>query len=102
MRNFIMPLIAAALAVMLWPEPAHSQQFCGADGKAIKDALEKKYGEVMVGMGNTRPGHLTLLYLSKKTQTWSILDVDPNGPTCIIASGYNWETVAEKILGEPS
>jgi hypothetical protein len=95
-------ILCAMITLLFWTVPAQSQMFCGYDHQAIKDGLEKKYGEVAVNMGNTKDNHLTLLFLSRKTQTWSILDIDPNGPTCIISSGYNWEIVDEKILGDPS
>lgn len=89
------------MVFVLLPATAHSQIFCGT-GKVIKDDLEKHYGEVVVNMGNTKTGLLMLLFVSQKTHTWTMVTVNPMGPTCIIASGDNWEVVVGKILGEPS
>lgn len=53
-------------------------------------------------MGNTKSGLLVLLFLSEKTRTWSVLRVDPNGLTCVMAAGDNWEALGPQIPGDPS
>lgn len=106
MRDFVLSILLylamIAMVFVLMPAPAHSQVFCGANERAIKDELERRYGETVINMGIDKTNRLVLIYVSQKTRTWTIVQVDPMGLTCIIASGKSWENITGKAVGEPT
>lgn len=63
---------------------------CLPHADAVKK-LTTEYKEQQIGIGLRGPTQLYELFVSEEG-TWTILKTEPNGRTCIMASGDNWET----------
>ena len=73
--------------------PAFAQMVCG-NHTDIEKRLQTGYQEVRTGVGLAGNGGLIELYTSKKG-TFTIVLTRPNGMSCLMAVGENWEQVKE-------
>lgn len=65
----------------------------------ILDFLQNNYGEVVVSSAVHSRGTKEEV-VNKETGTWSTLWTVPFRPTCIVASGTDWQAVVPKeVLG---
>ena len=71
---------------------------CADRGQALNH-LAVKYAEAPVAMGLASNGSVLEILTSRSGESWSILVTMPNGMTCLIASGENWEKVAPQTAG---
>jgi hypothetical protein len=63
-----------------------------ADRTTVVQRLETRFGEVRQAMGLNRGNSVIEVYASAETGSWTILVTDPNGVSCLIASGELWES----------
>jgi len=75
--------------------PALAQVPCGPHA-AILDHLDQRYGEKPHAIALTDQGSLIEVVVSP-AGTWTILVTQPKGPSCIVATGKQWETVAATV-----
>ncbi|MCH9020119.1 MAG: hypothetical protein IIA73_07125 [Proteobacteria bacterium] len=81
--------------------PAMAQQAGPCDTRAeFLDHLSKTYEEAPVAMGVTSNGHV-LEVVASESGTWTIIVTAPNGITCGIVAGENWETMKIALIDEP-
>ncbi len=81
--------------------PAGAQQTVCGDRNEIVSRLEQGYQEQTTGVGLSATGGLVELYTSEKG-TWTLMLTQPNGVTCLIAAGDNWEHVdSPKSASQP-
>jgi hypothetical protein len=81
-------LIAApALAQTAGPGPA-----CVKRADLIKH-LEAKYHEAPAAVGIADNGALLEVFASKSGETWTVTVTMPNGISCMVASGQQWQDV---------
>ena len=84
-------LILAALLIALHGAPVAAQMACG-ERDAVVAKLGEKYGEVRRGGGLAGSMAIFELWASDEPPyTWTILRSHPNGLTCIMAVGDNWQ-----------
>jgi hypothetical protein len=57
----------------------------------IVQILEEKYEEYQIGMGLSSPVHMTEVWANLTTGTWTILVTQPNGASCVVATGEGWQ-----------
>lgn len=94
------------IALLMFATYAHAQEAaiitvpCG-ETKAIIESLGKDYHEQTIGGGLTKSGDLVRLFTSDK-HTFTIVRSNPNGMSCLIASGLNWEGDQPEIQGKKS
>ncbi len=79
---------------------ASAEQICGERTK-LMTSLGENYAEAPVAMGLTSAGAV-IEVLTSPTGSWTFLVTNPNGLTCMVASGENWETLPMKIAGRIS
>jgi hypothetical protein len=72
--------------------PVAAQQNC-APREGIVQTLIKQYGEHPAGRGLVRGGPLMEVFSSENGETWSALIHLPNGMSCIIAVGKDWQVL---------
>jgi hypothetical protein len=94
-------LFAATLATApLIAAPAVADPMCG-NRQNIFSQLQKDFGEQPSGAGMASNGGLVEL-LTSDNGSWTLVMSYPNGATCLIATGENWQVkdkaqvVAEK------
>jgi hypothetical protein len=88
MKGFVRSAAAAALILFGMVPPATAGP-C-AERQEVTNFLGQRYGETIQAMGITDQGALLDIYVSEQG-TWTIVLSLPNGPSCIVASGTDWE-----------
>jgi len=93
------PLAAAVLlgAVAAGPTPARADpQICGTRTEILAE-LTKRYSEAPVAVGLANSGVLVEVLSSDKGATWTIIVSQPNGTSCLVAAGKEWQDVPHAI-----
>lgn len=88
MRNL---LRAAILGGFFMWSSAHAGTVCGLRENFVV-LLDVDYGEGEVGRGLTPSGHLIELFVSPQ-RSFTILLTTPEGFSCVVATGQDWDTV---------
>lgn len=68
-----------------------------AERKTVLAELSSRYGETRQGIGLAANNAVMEVFASSETGTWTITVTLANGMTCLIASGQNYETLAEQL-----
>ena len=87
-----------ALALPLGANTARADPAC-ASHEAVSNQLEQRYAEVPIAMGLENNGKLVQVFASADGVSWTLVLTQPDGTSCIAASGRYWQTVTEKKLG---
>ena len=97
-ESFENPFLTAALvAAFSWP--AYAQQaVCGARDEIVS-RLENGYQETASGAGPIVGGGAVIELYTSDAGTWTLVLTQPNGVSCLIAVGKNWETLKPKPTG---
>jgi hypothetical protein len=98
-------ILAASLgfgALLAATGPAFSQS-AGACAmrQHVIDRLASAYGETRQSIGLGANNQVVEVFASAETGTWTITVTNPNGLTCLVASGQAYEAVAE-APGDPA
>jgi hypothetical protein len=89
-------LALAAVCVVLAGSPATAQQRPACtDRSNVLSHLSTRYSETPVAMGVANNGGVIEILSSKSGKSWTIILTMPNGMTCMIAAGENWEALPE-------
>ena len=76
---------------------ALAQPVCGSH-QSISDSLKKSDTEAPGSMGLTASGGIIEVFASQEG-TWTIVITQPNGTSCLIAVGLDWENLPKpKVL----
>ncbi|MEX0337953.1 MAG: hypothetical protein AB3N11_02825 [Arenibacterium sp.] len=78
---------AAALAP---PASAQTAQCMPRD--TLIETLQTKFGESLTGGGLQSENQLLELWSSQNTGSFTVLLTQPNGISCVVASGQNWNS----------
>lgn len=84
--------IAALITAFSLPATAQQQAACAKRTDVIKH-LSAKYTEAPVAIGLANNGGVLKVLSSKSGTSWTIIITMPNGPTCMVAAGENWEKI---------
>lgn len=57
--------------------------------------LSKQYAERPVGVGLKTDGNVLQIFASRKTGTWTLLSIRPDGTSCVIAAGQHWQEIID-------
>ncbi|MCW1919686.1 hypothetical protein NX862_13060 [Rhodobacter sp. KR11] len=69
----------------------------------IAGALSDQYGESAHAMGLAEDSTVMELYAAPQTGTWTLTVTMPNGVTCLVATGKNFETIQPtQVKGDPA
>ncbi len=91
-----------AFAVLTATTAAAQTPAVCADRASIADRLRAKYGETVHGIGVTDGQRVVEVWASDATGTWTIVVTLPDGSSCLIAAGEDWEAVEETAALGPS
>lgn len=86
-------LLAIVITASIFPSPAHSQ-ICNTHEK-ITAGLKQNFGEDVQAIGITSVGALIEIYTSPHG-TWTVVLTIPNGPSCLIADGVDFQIVPQQ------
>ena len=84
-----MSALVLIIGSSLFAPAASAQPVCGTHS-AVSDNLKKSYAEVPIFMGVTIGGGVIEVYASPEV-TWTLVITQPNGVSCLIAAGQDWE-----------
>jgi hypothetical protein len=91
--------VLAFLGVLLSASPAVAQQLQCSQRAIVLTALSDKYAEKPVAMGLASNGGVLEVLSDGEGSTWTIIVTMPNGVSCMVAAGENWEPVQQKPHG---
>ena len=94
-------LFALSLGIAAYLLAAHgvmAQQAQCAERRTIVESLQAKYGETRQSIGLAQNNGVVEIFASTRTGSWTILFTSPNGSTCLVASGQNYENVGDPPL----
>lgn len=80
--------LATMLTVAASTSSALAQTACSTRDKIVMQ-LDKSYKEKPISLGLTASGGLLEVLVSPKG-SWTILITRPNGPTCVLSHGQDW------------
>ncbi len=86
MLRFVIAFLIAVLASM----PAAAEPICGKRMEVLS-GLNGTYTETPSAMGLSNNGGVVEILTSPKGDTWTIIITMPNGMSCLVAAGENWE-----------
>jgi len=95
--------VAVAAAVAAPGAALAEGRNCG-DRNAIVQRLENNYGEARTGAGlSDGNSSMIEIFASEETGTWTILLTRPDGQSCLVAAGDNWQGGIEALAanGQP-
>jgi len=85
--------IAAALFVATASLPATAQQQRCTKRPDIVRHLAQKFSETPVAIGLSGSGGIIEVLTSEKGGSWTIIITMPDGNSCLIAAGENWQRI---------
>jgi hypothetical protein len=88
-----------------WPALADDSRPAGPICDARQQVLGHlagKYHENSIALGLATNGGVVELLTAADGKTWTIVITLPNGQTCLVAAGENWETKPRIALGTDS
>lgn len=92
--------VIALVLVIGVPAMTHAQAMCGERGAILKQ-LGGEYEESLQAIGTTEGGTLVEVFASS-TGTWTILESHPNGMSCVVGYGENYQKIPQKAAGRVS
>ncbi|MBC8159109.1 MAG: hypothetical protein H8E94_07245 [Alphaproteobacteria bacterium] len=98
-RTFYGLLAAAILITVLGSTPGHAQvtAACGERG-SIASKLDDGYSEKPIAMGLSANGSIVEVFAAA-SGTFTIILTQPDGVSCILMTGENWEGSAAMKAG---
>lgn len=84
--------VAAMIAAPAFAQSAGPGPACVKRTDLIKH-LEAKYHEAPSAVGIADNGALLEVFSSKSGETWTVTVTMPNGISCMVASGQQWQDV---------
>lgn len=90
-------LTAASVAYLVATNSAAAQGRNCAPRERVVERLAEGYGESRQSIGMGANNAVVEVYASAETGSWTITVTQPNGVTCLVASGQQFETLAEAL-----
>lgn len=100
MRRTAFALLAMVVAAPAFAEVRAPSGAPTCDKRpAVMSQLENKYSEKPVAIGVANNGGIVEVLTTKEGNTWTIVITLPNGMTCLVAAGEDWETFSQVAFG---
>lgn len=97
MKRFLL----AAIFVAFFVTNAFAQNAC-FEREALIKHLDDKFGEAPTAAGLAANGSVLEVFTSPDGETWTIVLTQPDGATCVMASGESWMGVPVQKKGKVS
>ncbi len=97
MRNLIAVLGALLIGWGAFSSSAQAQTMCG-ERRAVVANLEQTYSEAPVSIGLASNGAV-IEVLASPSGSFTIVLTQPNGLSCVMAAGENWENLPKRLAG---
>lgn len=90
-----------ATAVLALPVSAMAAPAACSPREVVLDQLATKFKEEPVAVGLANNGGLLELLTAGDGATWTIIITMPNGVSCLVAAGENWQDHQHTALNDP-
>ena len=90
MRLGVAGIGVLALGVLLGTGGAEARPVACAPHDALAERLGSRFAEAPVSKGLASSGKLMELFTSEDGDTWTLVLTEPEGVSCIVASGKYW------------
>ena len=90
------------LALAFGAGPVAVQQPACSERSDVLDHLNNQYSEAPVAMRLANSGGVVEIFSSKPGKSWTIILTMPNGMSCMIAAGENWESLHQLVQIVPA
>ena len=84
-------VVAAAAMLAIPTAPAQAQGPACVKRVDLIKHLSAKYHEAPAAVGLADNGSLIEVFASKAGETWTVTVTMPNGISCMVATGQNWQ-----------
>ena len=103
MDRTLFALSLGLVGLTLLPQTVRAAAQC-APHDIVSADLSQKFGEQASSMGLAQDNTVMEVYSSRASGTWTITVTLPNGLTCLVAAGQNFETVTQPQVakGDPA
>lgn len=95
-------MVAVCVGIVNAALPASAAPMACSPRDAVLDQLSARFHEAPVAVGLANNGALLELLASPAGETWTIIITMPNGTSCLVAAGHDWQEIAAPEPGEPS
>lgn len=97
-KTQLMALSFGLGAMILAADNAAAQQArnCHAH-ETVVARLAERYGETRQSIGLAANNAVVEVFASLETGSWTITVTSPGGPTCLVASGHEFQAIAEAL-----
>ncbi|MDA1088690.1 MAG: hypothetical protein O3A85_00025 [Proteobacteria bacterium] len=92
----IVSTLILTIGLALFAPAALAQAVCGSH-QSISENLEKSFTESPISMGLTVGGGVVEVFASSQG-TWTMVITQPDGTSCLIAAGQDWENLPKKEI----
>jgi hypothetical protein len=98
--RLVSPLLFAWTLVL--PLAAKAEPACGHHADVLKE-LADRYKETPVALGLASNGNLLEVFSTDNGATWTIIVTSPNGTSCLVAAGQDWQPTkpVTRASGQP-
>ena len=94
-RYVVTALSALLIGWGISASPAEAQLACGDRGTVVA-SLHKKFSETPVSIGLASNGTVIEVFASPQG-TWTIVMTKPDGESCVLMAGDNWEDLPTQV-----
>jgi hypothetical protein len=103
MEKSLFALSLGFVGILLLPLPAWSAPQCGPREQVLS-VLATKFNETRRSIGLAANAQVIEIFANAESGTWTITVSLPDGATCLVASGSNFETLSEELpaKGDPA
>jgi hypothetical protein len=91
-----------ALTLIALPATAFAAQMPCSERSEVLSQLGNKYKEAPSAVGIANNGGLIEVLTSKDGSTWTIILSMPNGKSCLLAAGEEWQAIERAAVEEPN
>jgi hypothetical protein len=96
-RADLLALSIAVAAAAVSAQQAQAQGRPCGPRDAVVEGLARTYGETRRSAGIAANNGLLEVFASDETGTWTITVTTPGGPTCLVASGESYQSMADAL-----
>ena len=93
--NATFAALTAGVVMLVAATPARSATCAPRD--VVIDRLANQFGETRRGLGVGTKNRVVEIFASPDSGSWTITVTMPNGTTCLIASGQDWEEAMDDL-----
>ena len=97
MQRMLLGLSFGFVALIAATQAAQSQSQPCAPRDRVLEQLGSVYGETRRGAGLAGAQAMVELFASDATGTWTVTVTLPDGNTCLVASGTDWQAMDEPL-----